>query len=166
MPKGLEIEKKFLIAYPDVDLLVKMGCKTKEIVQTYLTAEKGVSERVRKTVVVGRTVYTHTVKSKIRGIVRREDEWTIDEKEYRLLLERRDPECLSVEKTRYVLSENGFCYEIDVFPFWSDKAVLEVELEEENSVPPLPPFLTVLADVSENKEYTNHSLARQLKNNL
>ena len=46
MPKGLEIEKKYLIAYPDEGLLVKKGAVVKEIEQTYLLSDVG-SERVR-----------------------------------------------------------------------------------------------------------------------
>ena len=47
MPKGLEIEKKYLIAYPDEELLLKKGAVVKEIEQTYLTSDVG-SERVRE----------------------------------------------------------------------------------------------------------------------
>ena len=162
MPKGLEIEKKYLIAYPDTDLLIKKGAVVKEIEQTYLVSDVG-SERVRLTTINGVTTYTHTVKKKIKGIVRTEDEETVSEEEYKCLLLRADPGCLNIKKRRYVLSENGFCYEIDVFPFWTDKAFLEVELEEEKTDVVLPDFVAVLADVSEDENYTNRALAGRLK---
>ena len=162
MPKGLEIEKKYLIAYPDTDLLIKKGAVLKEIEQTYLVSDVG-SERVRLTTINGVTTYTHTVKKKIKGIVRTEDEETVSEEEYKRLLLRADPGCLNIKKRRYVLSENGFCYEIDVFPFWTDRAFLEVELEEEKTEVVLPDFVVVLADVSEDENYTNRALAGRLK---
>lgn len=162
MPKGLEIEKKYLIAYPDTDLLIKKGAVVKEMEQTYLVSDVG-SERVRRTTINGVTTYTHTLKKKIKGIVRTEDEETISEEEYKRLLLRADPTCLNIKKRRYVLLENGFCYEFDVFPFWMDKAFLEVELEDENTDVVLPDYAVVLADVSEDKNYTNHALAKRLK---
>ena len=162
MPKGLEIEKKYLIAYPDTELLIKKGAVVKEMEQTYLVSDVG-SERVRSTTINGVTTYTHTLKKKIKGIVRTEDEETVSEEEYKRLLLRADPTCLNIKKRRYVLFENGFCYEVDVFPFWTDKAFLEVELEDENTEVVLPDYAVVLADVSEDKNYTNHALAKRLK---
>ena len=162
MPKGLEIEKKYLIAYPDVGRLVEEGAVVKEMEQTYLLCDEG-SERVRSTTIGGHTEYTHTVKKKIRGIVRKEDEERITEDEYKRLLLRADPACVNIKKTRYALKKGNFCYEFDVFPFWTDKAFLEVELESEDQEVVLPDFVVVLEDVSEDKRYTNHALARALK---
>ena len=162
MPKGLEIEKKYLIAYPDEELLLKKGAVVKEIEQTYLTSDVG-SERVRASKTNGRTTYTHTQKKKIKGIVRTEDEEVISEEEYRRLLLRADPACVNIKKRRFVLKNGEFTYEIDLFPFWKDKAFLEIELEREDQTVDLPDFVTVLADVSEDKRYTNHALAIMLK---
>ena len=162
MPKGLEIEKKYLIAYPDVALLIEKGAEVKKMEQTYLVSDVG-SERVRRTEARGRVVYTHTLKKKISGIVRKEDEEEISEEEYKRLLLRADPDCAPIKKTRYVLRQGELRYEFDVFPFWTDKAFLEVELEREDQATPLPDFTTVLADVSEDKRYTNHALAYRLK---
>lgn len=165
MPKGLEIEKKYLIAYPDTELLREKGAVEKSLEQTYLTAEDGVSERVRKSVKNGVVTYTHTLKKKVSGITRLEDEKEITEEEYKALLLRADPTCETVRKTRFVLPGEGVFYEIDVFPFWKDKAFLEVELEREEQSVFLPDLVTVLADVSRDKNYTNHAIAKQLKTN-
>ena len=162
----LEIEKKYLIKYPNVNDLLVRGAESSEITQVYLLADKDVSERVRKRVYKGKSVFTHTVKGKAKGIARTEDEREISGEEYETLLLRADPECAPVSKTRYVLKENGFCYEVDVFPFWKDKAFLEIELENEDVEPVLPGFITVVEDVSCDRNYTNHALSRRLKNNL
>ena len=55
----------------------------------------------------------------------------------------------------------GTYFEIDIFPFWRDKAFLEVELKSENEGFVLPPFIKVIKDVTEDEEYTNHALARR-----
>ncbi len=163
MSNGLEIEKKYLIAYPDINLLLRKGAREKDITQTYLSAPEGTSERVRKSVENGVAVYTHTIKTKLGGITRKEDEYVIDREEYDFLLLRADKSCLNIKKRRFVLYQGHFTYEIDVFPFWKDKAFLEIELERENQEVVLPDFVTVLADVSTDKNYTNHALAKKLK---
>ncbi len=161
MPNGLEIEKKYLIAMPDVAALIQKGATPSHIVQTYLDGGLGVSERVRKRTYENETVYTHTVKKHLGGIVRSEDETVITKAEYDSLLCRVERGTHPVEKTRYVLRENGYTYEFDVFPFWQDKAVLEIELPNETVEPLLPDYVTVLADVSTDKNYTNHALAKR-----
>ena len=161
MPKGLEIEKKYLIIYPDVEKLKERGAVEKKMVQIYLTAEKGVSERVRKTEINGEVVYTHTIKRKLEGIVRQEDEKVVSKEEYEALSLRADSACRPIEKVRWALKENGFTYEFDLFPFWTDRAFLEIELESPDAEVILPDYVTVLADVSEDKNYTNHALARK-----
>ena len=161
MPNGLEIEKKYLIVYPDTELLKRLGATEKRMEQTYLASEESVSERVRMSETNGVAVYTHTRKKKVKGIVRQEEERTISKAEYDALLERKEPGASTIKKTRYVLPLGGLVWEFDVFPFWQDKAFLEVELEREDQEVVLPDFVTVVADVSENPSYTNHALARR-----
>jgi CYTH domain-containing protein len=55
---------------------------------------------------------------------------------------------------------NGVYFEIDIFPFWKDKAIMEVELKNENEEISLPNFIKIIKEVSEDENYKNHSLAR------
>ena len=48
------------------------------------------------------------------------------------------------------------------YPFWQKQAVLEVELPSEDTELVLPPYLTVLCDVSGDRRYKNVSLARAI----
>ncbi len=157
---SLEIEKKFLIKYPDLSFLESLPCcEVSEIEQTYLATDTG-SERVRKRVWRDRIEYTHTSKKDVGAITREEIEERITEEEYTDLLLRADPTCHTLQKRRYVVRRNGVCYEIDVYPFWSEQAVLEIELSDEKQEVLLPDFVTVLADVSCDKRYTNHRLSK------
>ena len=52
--------------------------------------------------------------------------------------------------------------EIDLYDFWQDRATLEVELATEAEAFTLPPFVTVLRDVTADKRYKNVSLAAEL----
>ena len=159
MPDGIEIERKYLISRPEEDVLLREGAVKKEMVQTYLKSEKGVSERVRKVTQNGQIKYYHTVKTKLGPITRTEEEDLIGKEEYEKLLLRADEACMTIEKVRYVIKRGKYAYEIDLFPFWQDRAFLEIELESEDETPLLPPFLHILCDVSEKKGYSNHALA-------
>ena len=105
----LEIERKFLIEYPDTARLAALADgDVSAISQTYLVAEKGVSERVRARTRGGVTTYTHNTKVKLNAMKRIELEETIDRAAYDELLRRADPACRTIEKTRYCVREGGF----------------------------------------------------------
>ena len=159
----LEIERKFLIEYPDPELLEALSCGNRsEIVQTYLLSEDGKSERVRARTQNGVTVYTHNIKIRLSAMKRVEYEDTVDEATYQQLLTRADPACRTIEKTRYCVRVGDFVYEIDLFPFWKDKAFLEVEISSEETRFDLPPFVKLIREVTEDDRYTNHALAYAL----
>ena len=100
-----EIERRFLIRYPDLCWLDTAAEKS-AIVQTYLLSEeKGITERVRKRGGKEAFVYTHTTKKRISAARRIEIEEEIDEAQYRRLLQRADPARRTIEKTRYCLRE-------------------------------------------------------------
>ncbi len=159
----LEIERRYLIRLPDEGLLDSLARRRDWIEQTYLSAEAGVAERVRvRRPPGGEPGYTHTVKRRRSALVREETEREIGPEEYAALLLRRDPELRTVVKTRWCVPFAGHTLEIDRFPFWSDRALLEVELGEEGESVTLPPWLEVLREVTEDGRYTNRSLAREV----
>lgn len=159
----LEIERKFLIEYPDTARLDVLSAGDRsEISQTYLVAEAGTSERVRARTRSGVTVYTHNTKIKLSHMKRVELEDEISEAEYKELLKRADPECRTIEKVRYCVPHGGFVFEIDIFPFWNDKAFMEVEMPSEDTAVELPDFVKIIREVTEDNRYTNHALAIEL----
>ena len=159
---GYEIERKYLIRRP-AESWLEENCESSEIVQTYLkSVEPGRSERVRRRAGEGGVVYTHTVKRRITDLRREEQEREIDEAEYRTLLQRADPERRVIEKRRYVLTHGGKEFEIDVYPFWQDKAVMEIELTDETEAVTLPPEIESIRDVTADRRYTNASLAKAI----
>ena len=159
----LEIERKFLIEYPDTVLLDRLsGGDCSEISQTYLVGEAGTSERVRARTRGGKTVYTHNVKTKLSAMKRIEIENEVSAEEYSELLGRADPTCRTIEKVRYCVHSGGFVFEIDIFPFWSDKAFMEVEMPSEDTAVPLPDFVKIIREVTDDNRYTNHALAMEL----
>lgn len=157
---GIEIEHKYLIEYPDRDMLLAMpGAGSARIVQTYLTSEKNVTERVRSWEQEGRTRYYHTVKRRISGLSHFEDENEIDGSEYSALLERKRPGSASIEKERIMIPYRGRTVEVDIYPFWNDRAVAEVEVMSEEEKVFLPECIKLIREVTDDVRYKNTSLA-------
>lgn len=155
-----EIERRFLIARPDLLNLANL-CKIQKISQTYLTANEG-SVRVRRLEEKGQVSYIETAKRSISAIKRQELELPLTEEEYDRRLANRDPRRQTIHKTRYCLPYAGHIFEIDIFPFWSRQAIMEVELKTEKEEFTLPPFIRVLREVTEDDAFSNHSLAKEV----
>ena len=160
-PEPMEIERKFLVEYPDIKWLESLpNCRKVEIIQTYLTANEGDEVRVRQRGENGSYTYYKTIKRKAGGAARIELEERLSQKDYLRLLMEADPTRRPIRKTRYCLTWDTRYYEIDVYPFWSDKAIVEIELREENEVFRLPEELKLIREVTGEEAYTNAGLAR------
>lgn len=158
---GLEIERKFLIKYPDV---ASLSGETWEIEQTYLRAPRGETRRVRRVVCGGETKYIYTEKRRITAVTRIENEREIGRAEYEALLEERDEDLRTIEKTRVRIPDGSHVWEVDLFPFWDDRALLEIELSLEDEYFTIPPAFEVIREVTEDKRYTNRSIAKTIPN--
>ena len=157
----LEIERKFLIEMPDLEWIAKtQDVEIVYIVQTYLGRTKdGYGNRVREMEKKGVKKYYHTAKKSLHGFTRIEIEKEISKKEYENYLNRKDLTTLT--KTRYVIKLNQLKYEIDIYPFWTKTAIMEVELKSENQVFEIPDFVKVIGEVTNNLDYSNQSLAKK-----
>ena len=160
--KGFEIERKYLIAMPELSFL-RTHASPSQIEQTYLLCTPPYSSnRVRKRGSDGAWTYTHTQKIRLSDLSRVEDESEISEAEYRALLVQADPARRVIRKTRWVLPWHGQNFEIDIFPFWNDRAFMEIELEDEEQPIDLPPQIRVLREVTADSRYTNAALSLKI----
>lgn len=157
---NLEIERRFLIAMPDPELLKDVPHSNIE--QIYLLGEKGSTERVRKRSYGNCDTYTHTIKRRISNISREEKESEINADEYATLLKRADPKRRCISKTRYCIEYGGKLFELDLFPFWRDRAIMEIELGSEDENFSLPPQFTIIKEITNDRRYTNASLALEI----
>ena len=160
---GKEIERKYLIKYPDLELLGKKSFSVKEIVQTYLSSEKGIDRRVRSSRENGTVTYTFTEKRKITDLTRFEDEREISREEYEALLTTADGDFDPIYKTRYCIEAGERVAEVGVYKDVSDFAICEVELCDENESVTLPDCITLIREVSGEKKYTNRYMAKKNK---
>ncbi|MCR5600044.1 MAG: CYTH domain-containing protein [Ruminococcus sp.] len=158
MGKNYEIERKFLVEFPDVAHLdVKRRIS---IVQTYL--KKGVNgsqRRVRYVEENGKVKYTYTEKVFITPVTREENEYEISQEEYRRLLSQERGNCPPVEKVRYCFEYNSQLFELDKYPFSDELAIMELELGSPEQKIDFPDNVKVLREVSDDARYSNASLA-------
>ena len=162
--KHCEIERKYLIRYPDIKKLqAQKGAEQWEIVQIYLTVSgPGETRRIRQVVSDGGIKYYKAFKRRLTDLSNEEDEGEIDQLEYIHLCQEQQPGCKPVGKTRYRIPYEGHILEFDIYPFWDDRAILEIELEHENEGAAIPEYVRIIRDVSADPAYKNRSLAENV----
>ncbi len=160
-PEPYEIERKFLVEYPDVRWLCSIpNCQRIEIIQTYLKSGPDEEVRVRQRGMDGHYIYFQTTKRRISDVKRVEIERRLSEQEYLHLLMDADTNYRQIRKDRYCLTFDNQYFEIDIYPFWTDKAIVEIELNDENEEIRFPEQLKVIKEVTKDESYTNRALAR------
>ncbi|MBQ6961040.1 MAG: AAA family ATPase [Clostridia bacterium] len=166
-PRPMDTRRKFLIAYPDVrELAQRPNCQSVDILQAYLKSEiPGEVIRIRQRGQNGNYIYFKTRKRQIEGMKRIELEERLTQDEYLELLMQADPDYRPIRKQRYCLSENGLYYNIDVFPQWTDQALMEIELYSEDQEVKMPEGIQVIREVTGEDEFTNPYIARIKKEN-
>ena len=159
-PEPLEIERKFLIGYPDLKWLeARPNCRKVEIIQTYLRSDPGEEVRVRQRGSEGHYVYYLTTKRTLSAMKRVEIERKLSQSEYLELLMNADTAKRQIRKSRYCLMYDNQYFEIDVFPFWDDQALMEIELSDEDQEIRFPKEIRILKEVTGDPAYKNASLA-------
>lgn len=160
----LEIERKFLISYPEQTILDQLpDASATEITQSYLKPDdSGFGRRVRKRVFPDHVEYTYTRKKKIAFGERIELEDQITEATYQALLLEADPAHRTISKIRYAIPYQGQILELDLYQFSRDLATLEIELPDINQPVRIPDWVHVLEDVTDQPGYSNFSLSLTL----
>ncbi len=160
-PAAYEIERKYLIKYPDIAWLeAQPNCQRVEIIQTYLKTDDGSETRVRQRGMDGHYIYSLTTKKAVSDVKRVEIERRLSKDEYLRCLMDADPACRPIRKTRYCLTYENQYFEIDVYPFWTDQAIVEIELREETQEIRFPGQLKIIREVTADNAYKNAALAQ------
>ena len=122
--RPLEIERKFLIRMPDPDRLAAESTRKIRIRQIYLKLSGDAqSRRLRLSRPEGgeETRY-YTEKIRLTDRTRIERAREIGPEEWDALMAEADPERRVIEKTRWCVPSGPHTLEIDIFPFWTDRA--------------------------------------------
>ena len=166
-PVPYEIERKYLIYFPDIKELENMpNCTKVDIVQTYLKSVDDTERRVRARGIDGDYMYTLTEKKKVSDIKRIEVEKRITQDEYINYLMEADNTLHPIHKTRYCLSDNNQYFEIDIYPEWDKQAIMEIELSDEKEEIQIPSFIKVIKEVTDDEKYKNYNMAKDMPKQL
>ncbi len=161
-PEPLEIERKYLIKYPNIKDLEKMSnCTKVDIIQTYLKSNE-LERRVRARGIDENYSYYLTEKKEISNLKRIEIERKLTQDEYIKLLMEADNRLHTIHKTRYCISVNSQYFEIDIYPEWKHQAIMEIELSNENEEIKIPKFIKIIKEVTNNEKYKNHEMAKEM----
>ena len=161
-PIPIEDEKKYLIQYPDLELISKqVNLTCLDIVQTYLCSENpDVERRIRQRGIGNDFTYYYTEKRNFSEGKRIEVEHKISEKEYLSLLLQADITLHQIIKKRYCFVYENQYFELDIYPFSNTQAILEIELTSSTREVVMPSFINVVKDDTNDVSYKNYSLAK------
>lgn len=156
------LKRKFLIKYPDLDILENIeNCHKVEVVRTYLKSEKGEEIRVRKRGIENNYTYSlHTKSLAVNGeYVETERQLTAGE--YEVLLRQADPGMRQIKKTRYCFTYQDQYFELDLYSLWKHQAIVEVEANTRRGQILFPDYLEVIEELTGRVEYRNAELAKK-----
>ena len=159
-----EIEKKFLIEMPNFEIILeKYNAKKLELSQSYIYETSTEELRVRKIKNGDNITYYKTLKRIKENcpIMREEIEEEITKDIYDDLLKSAEKPLKHLDKTRHTFIYKGQPFEIDTYPFWTDKAILEIELLNINEKIEFPSEIKIIKDVTRDKAYRNSKLAKK-----
>lgn len=160
MGNNIEIERKFIIKLPKLDLLRSLSAFTEsEIVQIYLESDKTRTRRIRSRISGGTATYTKTEKIRIDEMSAIENEEEIDGERFLLLEKSTRKGSRPIKKKRLTFEFSGRIIELDIYPEWTRTCIMEIELASRDEIIDLPPFIEVVREVTGNKAYSNSSMS-------
>ena len=130
------------------------------MVQTWLFSLRGDDLRLRERREKDSAFYYKSYKRAAPNGKQIQVEEPLTREEYSDLLLEADPAKRPLRKTRYGITYDGRYFEVDLVPFWSDKALLNLELRTEDEEISFPPELTLLRDVTGDANYRNKALVQ------
>ena len=163
-PTPYEIERKFLIERPTDEEMRAHNGEESEILQTYLEVGALGERRLRQRGIAGAWTYTMTTKRETPDPTARvETEKRLTEHEYLELLMDADTSFHQVRKTRWCVPHDSKYFEIDLYPFSDEYALMEVELSAIDEDFKMPPFVKVVKEVTDDPAYRNKNISQTRK---
>ena len=162
-PEPMDKKHKYLIAMPDMNqLVVKYGAVPFEMTQDYLVmTNPNIERRVRKQKNGSDYLYFYTEKHRMEDGTMWDTERPISFKEYKKYLLEVEQELQPVHKVKYRFNWGRERFEIDVYPFSRERAVMFAYAGNDEDAVELPPEIQVLREVTGDYEYKNRTLARR-----
>lgn len=162
-PEPMDKKHKYLIAMPDMNqLVVNYGAVPFEMTQNYLVVTNPrIERRIRKQKNGSDYLFFYTEKHLMEDGTMWDTERPISSKEYKKYLLEAEPELQPVHKVKYRFNLDRQRFEIDVYPFSKEKAVMFAYAGNDTDEISPPPEIEILREVTGNPEYKNKTLARR-----
>lgn len=160
LPVPQKIERKFKIQMPDMkDITIEH--QSIDIQQHYLKGHGPKKhERIRRRGKQGSHTYYHTTKRYIKKGTKIELEEKISKKRYYDLLNIADQKLFPIIKERICFLWENQYFEMDIFKKnLKGLCILEIEVGSKKQKVKLPPWIKVIQEVTDNKNYNNYELA-------
>ena len=162
-PEPMDKKHKYLIAMPDMNrLVVNYGAVPFEMTQNYLVVTNPrIERRIRKQKNGPDYLFFYTEKHLMDDGTMWDTERPISSKEYKKYLLEAEPELQPVHKVKYRFNLDRQRFEIDVYPFSKEKAVMFAYAVENEENVTTPPEIQILREVTGDLDYKNKTLARR-----
>ena len=159
-PAPAQSKRKYLIAMPDTAELVRhYNAASVEMMQTYLADTNPQAERrVRQQRNGSEYLYFYTEKRVNADGTRWVTERPISEKDYVAYLMEGHSSLHAVRKTKYRFALGSRRFEIDVYPFSADRAIMFAYGDDKDGE--LPEGIEVIREVTGDVDYKNRALAK------
>ena len=159
-PAPAQSKRKYLIAMPDTaELVRRYNAASVEMMQTYLADTNPQAERrVRQQRNGSEYLYFYTEKRVNADGTRWVTERPISEKDYVAYLMEGDSSLHAVRKTKYRFALGSRRFEIDVYPFSADRAIMFAYGDDKDGE--LPEGIEVIREVTGDVDYKNRALAK------
>lgn len=159
--KPTEASRKYLVNNtPEIIEMLKDKAINTHIVQHYLLSNPGFEKRVRIRQKDDSTLYYYSESTIISPNVRNKRDRIISQRQYDEYMVEADKTLMPIDKERYSYHQDGHFFRYDVFSFDPSKAILSIELSDENEVVEVPKEFEVIKDVTEMVNYKNYYLAK------
>lgn len=160
-PETFDSTRKYLIEFPDLDWVrSRKNCQKIEITQTYLlTAYSDQEKCLRMLNLNGQRVYMVRYTKNTDEYNPNEFEFMVSEDDFMALLSQADPDKKTIKKIRYGFIFNDQYTEVDVYSFWSDRALVRIEPLRKTLPVTLPEELKIIKDVTNDSAYNSSVLA-------
>lgn len=165
--KQVKSQVKYLVDLNNSNLeeIINNG-RTTHITQDYLISKPSIEKRIRKVKMQDCTNYYLSVYKIIEDstrIIVSENE--IDKKTYKSLLEFKEEETKTIEKTRTYFNYQGYYFYIDIFDNNNSFGILEINIGEDEKIE-IPSFIDVVKNVTNNESYYNRFFASNNNENI
>ena len=159
-PEPLDRKRKYLITMPDMNrLVVNYGAVPFEMVQHYLVeTNPTIERRIRRQKNGSDYLYFYTEKHTMPDNTKWDTERPISKKDYERYLLEAEPALSEVHKVKYRFSYGHGHFEIDIYPFSKEKAVMFCYSDSEELA--FPPEIEVVKEVTGDRAYKNKNLAK------